>query len=93
MHPTVKPVSLVADAILDCSAPGEIVLDSFLGSGTTLIAAERTRRICYGVELNPHYVDIAIRRWQRLTGGNVLHAATGKRFDEIANEKEEVTNA
>jgi DNA modification methylase len=90
LHPTVKPVALVADAILDCSAPGEIVLDSFLGSGTTLIAAERTRRVCRGIELDPHYVDTAIRRWQRHAGGHAVNVASGKTFDEIAKEKEEV---
>ena len=89
LHPTVKPVALVADAILDCSSPGEIVLDTFLGSGTTLIAAERTRRICYGMELDPLYVDVAIRRWQRHTGGRAVHSVSGKTFDEIANGKPE----
>jgi len=89
LHPTVKPVALVADAILDCSAPGEIVMDTFLGSGTTLIAAERTRRICYGMELDPRYVDTAIRRWQRLTGGHAVHAVSGKKFGEIVNENPE----
>ena len=64
LHPTVKPVAMVADAILDCSARGDIVLDAFLGSGTTLIAAERTGRRCCGLELDPGYVDTAIRRWQ-----------------------------
>ena len=67
MHPTVKPVGLVADALLDASARRDIVLDVFLGSGTTLIAAEKTGRICYGVEIDPLYVDTAIRRWQSLT--------------------------
>jgi len=57
LHPTVKPVAMVADAILDCSARGDIVLDAFLGSGTTLIAAERTGRRCQGMELDPAYVD------------------------------------
>ena len=68
LHPTVKPVALVADAILDASERGEIVLDPFLGSGTTIIAAEKTGRRGYGIELDPRYVDTAIRRWQRLTG-------------------------
>jgi hypothetical protein len=68
LHPTVKPVALVADAIMDCSARGDIVLDPFLGSGTTIIAAERTGRICYGIELDPVYVDTIIRRWQQFTG-------------------------
>jgi DNA methylase/ParB-like nuclease domain len=84
LHPTVKPVALVADAILDCTAPGEIVLDSFLGSGSTLIAAERTRRICYGIEIDPGYVDVAVRRWQRHSGGQALRVADGKSFSEIA---------
>jgi hypothetical protein len=74
LHPTVKPVTLVADALLDCTAPGELVLDSFLGSGSTLIAAERTGRVCRGIELDPLYVDTVIRRWQRYTGGNAIHA-------------------
>jgi hypothetical protein len=68
LHPTVKPVAMVADAILDGSARGDIVLDAFLGSGTTVIAAERTGRRCCGLELDPGYVDTAIRRWQTLTG-------------------------
>jgi hypothetical protein len=77
-------VALVADAILDCSARGDIVLDAFLGSGTTLIAAERTGRVCHGIELDPLYVDTAIRRWQRHCGDHAVHAASGRRFDEIA---------
>jgi len=83
LHPTVKPVALVADALLDCSARGDIVVDSFLGSGTTLIAAERVGRVCYGIEIDPLYVDVAIRRWQRHTGSRAVHAASGKCFDEI----------
>ncbi len=82
MHPTVKPMNLVADAILDCSARGEIVLDPFLGSGTTLLASERTGRICYGVELSPAYVDLAITRWQAITGQEAIHAASNQSFDE-----------
>jgi len=88
LHPTVKPVAMIADAILDCSARGEIVLDGFLGSGTTVIAAERTGRRCYGIELDPAYVDTIIRRWQRLTGGSACHAASGRRFDDLAQETE-----
>jgi DNA modification methylase len=88
LHPTVKPVSLVADAILDCSARGDIVLDSFLGSGTTVIAAERTGRRCYGLELDPGYVDTIIRRWQALTGGNACHAVSGRHFDDLTNGAE-----
>jgi DNA modification methylase len=88
LHPTVKPVALVADAILDCSARGDIVLDAFLGSGTTVIAAERTGRRCYGLELDPLYIDTAIRRWQALTGGSARHAANGRTFDDLAGEAE-----
>jgi DNA modification methylase len=86
LHPTCKPVALVADALLDCSARGDVVLDAFLGSGTTLIAAERTGRICRGLELDPIYVDTAIRRWQRHTGDFAILVANGKRFDDIAAE-------
>jgi DNA modification methylase len=88
LHPTVKPVALVADAILDSSAPGNLVLDSFLGSGSTLMAAQRTGRICYGIEIDPVYVDTAIRRWQRDTGSHAIHAESGKRFNEVAAQKE-----
>lgn len=84
MHPTVKPVAMVADAILDVSARKDIVLDPFLGSGTTLMAAERTGRHCYGMEFDPLYVDTAIRRWQKYTGSAAVHAVTGKTFDETA---------
>ena len=82
LHPTVKPVALIADAILDCSARGDLVLDPFLGSGSTLLAAERVGRVCRGMELDPLYVDAAIRRWQRFTGGSAVHAVTGIRFDD-----------
>ena len=90
LHPTVKPVALIADALLDCSARGDIVLDAFLGSGSTLIAAERTGRVCCGIELDPLYVDTAIRRWQRHTGDHAVHAVSGKRFDDVASECLEV---
>jgi DNA modification methylase len=88
LHPTVKPVAMIADAILDCSARGDIVLDAFLGSGTTVIAAERTGRRCYGLELDPAYVDTVIRRWQALTGGSARHAASSRGFDDLACEAE-----
>jgi DNA modification methylase len=84
LHPTVKPVHLVADAILDCTARGDIVLDPFLGSGSTLIAAERVGRRCFGMDIDPTYIDVAIRRWQRHTGGGAVLAATGQTFDEVA---------
>jgi hypothetical protein len=89
LHPTVKPVRLIADALLDCSARGDVVLDAFLGSGSTLIAAERTGRICRGIELDPLYVDTAIRRWQRHTGDHAINADSGKRFDDVAKTLEE----
>lgn len=84
LHPTVKPVALVADAILDCSARGDVVLDPFLGSGTTLIAAERVGRRCYGMELDSVYVDTIVRRWQALTGEAAIHATSGTTFEEQA---------
>jgi DNA modification methylase len=82
LHPTVKPVPLIADAILDCTARGDIVLDPFLGSGTTLLAAERVGRTCYAIEIDPAYVDVAIRRWQRLTGGHAVRA-DGVTFTDV----------
>jgi DNA modification methylase len=89
LHPTVKPVALVADALRDCSGRGEIVLDAFLGSGTTLIAAERTGRICRGLELDPLYVDTAIRRWQAATGGQARRATDDRLFDDLVPEAAE----
>jgi len=86
LHPTVKPVALVADAILDCANRGALVLDAFLGSGTTLIAAERTGRTCYGIELDPLYADTIIRRWQAYAGETARHAVSGKSFAERERE-------
>jgi len=85
LHPTVKPVRLVADALLDSTARGDIVLDAFLGSGSAAIAAERVRRRCYALEIDPLYVDTAIRRWQAYTGDAAIHAGTGRSFDEISS--------
>jgi DNA modification methylase len=93
LHPTVKPVALVADALLDCSARGDLVLDAFLGSGSTLIAAERTGRRCCGIEIDPAYVDTAIRRWQRHTGDHAVDPVSGKRFNDISDENQEARNA
>lgn len=84
MHPTVKPINLVADALLDSSKRGAIVLDTFLGSGTSLLAADRTGRVCYGIEYDPLYVDLAIRRLQRMTGQLARHATTGALFDDVS---------
>ena len=82
-HPTCKPVTMIADALLDVSRRGEIVLDPFLGSGSTLIAAEHVGRICIGNEIDPAYCDAAIRRWQRLTGRDAISAATGETFAAV----------
>jgi DNA modification methylase len=83
-HPTVKPIALVADAIRDVSKAGEVVLDAFMGSGTTILAAERTKRRGYGIEIAPGYVDVAIRRWEAMTGGQAALAATGQTFGQVA---------
>jgi DNA modification methylase len=88
LHPTVKPVAMVADAILDSSRRGDIVFDPFLGSGTTVMAAERVGRRCYGLELDPLYVDVILRRWQAFTGAIARHAASGLGFDEIARTRD-----
>ena len=73
---------------MDCSARGDNVLDPFLGSGSTLIAAERVGRVCCGMELEPLYVDTAIRRWQRFTGDSATRAEDGRRFDDLARKNE-----
>jgi DNA modification methylase len=84
MHPTTKPVRLVADAILDATRRGAIVLDGFAGSGTTLLAAERTGRIGYGLEIAPRYVDVTIRRMAEHAGLEAIHAENGLSFAEVA---------
>lgn len=84
MHPTVKPVAMVADAIRDCSRRGDIILDVFSGSGTTIIAAEEAGRRCYAVEYEPRYVDVAVKRWQAMTGCKAVHAESGVGFDQCA---------
>jgi DNA modification methylase len=80
LHPTVKPVALVADAIRDCSTRNSVILDPFAGAGTTLIAAERTGRRARLIEIDPRFVDAGIERWQRLTGGTALLADGGQPF-------------
>jgi hypothetical protein len=87
MHPTVKPVRLVADAILDCSKRGGLILDGFVGSGTTIVAAEQTGRIACALELDPRYVDVAILRWEKLTGEPARHEVTGLSFAETALQR------
>jgi DNA modification methylase len=91
LHPTVKPVQMIADAIVDCTARGEIVLDPFLGSGSTLIAAERTGRRCFGMEIDPLYLDVAIRRWQNHTGDHAVLAVSGRRFEKLEKQKAGLT--
>ena len=90
MHPTVKPVAMIADAIRDCSRRGSIVLDAFAGSGTTIIAAEQTGRRAFCMEIDPHYADVAIRRWQKLTRRDAILESTGQTFDELAVAATEV---
>ncbi|MEZ5902045.1 MAG: site-specific DNA-methyltransferase [Alphaproteobacteria bacterium] len=68
LHPTVKPVNLLEDAIRDCSKRNDIVLDPFLGSGSTLLACEKSGRKCYGIEIEPKFVDVCIHRWEKQTG-------------------------
>lgn len=87
LHPTVKPVKLIEEAILDCSRRNEIILDPFLGSGSTLIAGEKTKRMCYGIELIPRYVDVAINRWQDWTGQEAIHEQTGDTYTQTAQHR------
>lgn len=89
-HPTPKPVAMVADAIRDVSHRGQIVLDSFMGSGTTLLAAERTSRIAYGMDLDPGYIDLTIRRWEKMTGQTARLAESGQSLVELEAERQEV---
>lgn len=86
LHPTPKCVAMVADAIKDCSSRGDLVVDPFVGSGTTIIAAERTGRVCYAMELDPGYVDTTVRRWQDFTGLSAIHANSGDKFAEVEKE-------
>jgi DNA modification methylase len=86
-HPTVKPVALVADAIRDCSGRGDIVLDPFMGIGTTILAADRIGRRSRGIEIDPLYVDAAIRRWQQITKRDAILEGTRKTFEEVSEER------
>jgi DNA modification methylase len=93
MHPTVKPLALVVDAILDCSKRGGIVLDNFAGSGTTLIAAERTGRRGYGIEIDPHYADTIIRRFDEIYGLKAVHTESKLSFDQLSIKRSAPENA
>jgi DNA modification methylase len=86
-HPTVKPIALVADAIKDCSRRGDTVLDTFSGSGTTILAAERVGRRAFAMEIEPRFVDVAIRRWQAFTRKDATHVASGRCFDDVAADQ------
>ena len=92
-HPTVKPVSLVADALLDCTGRGDVVLDQFAGSGTTILAAEKVGRIGFGVEYAPGYVDVAIKRWQRATKLEATLCGDGRSFGEIGAVRANLNDA
>ena len=87
MHPTVKPTALVADAIKDCSRRGGLVLDPFCGSGTILIAAERTGRKARALEIDSHYVDVAVRRWQAYAGKPAILAGSGNTFEATEGQR------
>jgi DNA modification methylase len=87
-HPTQKPIELMRRPILNHLRRGELVYDPFLGSGTTLAAAELTERVCYGLELDPKYVDVVVARWQQLTGKKATLDGDGRHFDEIAEERQ-----
>lgn len=91
MHPTVKPVALVAEAIKDCSNRGGIILDPFGGSGTTLIACEKTGRKARLIEIDPKYVDVTIKRWQSLTGQKAILASTGQYFDDLTPDNTQLS--
>jgi DNA modification methylase len=86
-HPTVKPIALVIDAMRDCSRRGDIILDPFMGSGTTILAAERAGRRAYGIEVDPAYVDVAVRRWQNFTKSDAILDSNGRTFDEVARTR------
>ncbi len=87
MHPTVKPVALIVDAIKDCSRRGDTVLDPFCGSGTILIAAEKVGRIARSIEIDPVYVDVAVKRWELYTGKTARLEATRETFEVIAEAR------
>ena len=87
-HPTVKPTAMLEDGLLDLTDRGDTVIDPFLGSGSTLIAAEKTGRICRGVELDPLYVDVIVRRFEAATGLSATLVETGETFQALAVRRE-----
>jgi DNA modification methylase len=88
-HPTQKPVELMRRPILNHLKRGELVYDPFLGSGTTLAAAELTERVCFGLELGPKYVDVIVQRWQTLSGKKAKLEGDGSTFEELSRERKE----
>jgi DNA modification methylase len=88
-HPTPKPLALVSDAVLDCSKRGGIILDAFAGSGTTLLAAEKTGRLGYGIELDPHYCDLIIKRFEEVYGLEAVHVASDLSFETVRTQRME----
>jgi DNA modification methylase len=86
-HPTVKPTAMLEDALLDLTNRGDIVIDPFLGSGSSLIAANKTGRVCRGIELDPLYVDVIVRRYQTVTGDDAVLVETGETFRRLAKRK------
>ena len=89
LHPTMKPVELVERAILHSSQPGDLVLDPFAGAGSTLIACHKSGRRARLIELDPHYVDVMITRWQAYSGEKAHLASSGRSFDELAKERQD----
>lgn len=87
LHPTIKPVALLMDAILDTSTLGGVILDPFAGTGSMLIAAHRTQRVGFGIELDPKYVDVAVARLEKVTGQPAVHAAAGLTFAEVREQR------
>jgi DNA modification methylase len=86
-HPTQKPLELMRRPILNHTKRGELVYDPFLGSGTTLMAAEVTGRICYGIDIDPKYADVAVLRWQQFTGLEATLEGSGRTFDQVKAER------
>lgn len=86
-HPTQKLIEVMRRPILNHTLPGEAVFDGFLGSGTSIIAGEQTGRVCYGVEFDPKYVDVIVRRWQMYTGKHAVLEGDGRTFDQMAEER------
>lgn len=85
-HPTQKPVALLRRPIMNHILPGELVYEPFLGSGTTLAAAELMGRVCCGMEIDPKYVDVTVKRWQQLTGQVAIRDSDGRSFEEVSTE-------